>query len=123
MARRGSNRKTWPVSAGTDPALRDEYVVISAHLDHLGVGEPIDGDPFTTAPWTTPPAWRRWSNRGAVNENKTQTKRSLLFLAVTGEEKGLLGSRYFAAHPTVALSSSSRTSTWTCSCRCSRSTC
>ncbi len=41
---------------GSDPALKKEYVVVSAHLDHLGIGREINGDSCTTAPWTTPAA-------------------------------------------------------------------
>ena len=87
---------------GTDPARRREYVVLSAHLDHLGVGEPINGDRIYNG------AMDNASGVAAVvevaneiHELGERPARSILFLAVTGEEKGLLGSRYFAAHPTV----------------------
>jgi Zn-dependent M28 family amino/carboxypeptidase len=76
--------------------------VLSAHLDHVGVGEPIDGDKIYNG------AMDDASGVAAIleianelNQEKVTTKRSLLFVAVTGEEKGLLGSRYFTAHPTV----------------------
>src|SRR6516162_1144336 len=87
---------------GSDPARRNEYVVLSAHLDHLGVGEPINGDKIYNG------AMDNASGVAAILEvaarlHKSGTKpaRSILFLAVTGEEKGELGSRYFAANPTV----------------------
>jgi hypothetical protein len=94
------------VRPGSDPSLKDEYVVLSAHLDHVGVGEPINGDRIYNGAMDDASGVASLLDiAAALNENKTQTKRSLLFVAVTGEEKGLLGSRYFAAHSTVALSS------------------
>jgi Zn-dependent M28 family amino/carboxypeptidase len=94
------------VRPGSDASLKNEYVVFSAHLDHVGVGEPINGDRIYNGAMDDASGVASLLDiAAALNENKTQTKRSLLFVAVTGEEKGLLGSRYFAAHPTVALSS------------------
>src|SRR5215467_3088602 len=90
------------IRPGSDPALKNECVVLSAHLDHVGVGEPIDGDKIYNG------AMDDASGVAAIleianelNQERVTTKRSLLFVAVTGEEKGLLGSRYFTAHPTV----------------------
>jgi Zn-dependent M28 family amino/carboxypeptidase len=87
---------------GSDPSRSGEYVVVSAHLDHLGIGEPIKGDRIYNG------AMDNASGIAAVievarmlKESGMRPKRSLLFLAVTGEEKGELGSRYFAAHPTI----------------------
>jgi hypothetical protein len=91
---------------GSDPQLRDEYVVYTAHLDHLGITEPVDGDAI---------------NNGAL-DNATgiasiieiakafaalpqRPRRSILFLATTGEEKGLKGADYFANNPTVPFES------------------
>ena len=91
---------------GADPKRRGEYVVVSAHLDHLGVGEPINGDRIYNG------AMDNASGIAAIlevastlHENGVKPARSILFVAVTGEEKGLLGSLYFAAHPTVPLAS------------------
>jgi Zn-dependent M28 family amino/carboxypeptidase len=87
---------------GSDPKRRNEYVVLSAHLDHLGIGEPINGDKIYNG------AMDNASGVAAVLEvaarlhkSAVRPARSILFLAVTGEEKGDLGSRYFAANPTV----------------------
>jgi hypothetical protein len=89
----------WP---GTDPALKNQYVVLSAHIDHVGVGEPINGDAiYNGAMDNASGAASLLDMAQTLHDQKIQTKRSLLFVAVTGEEKGLLGSRYFAAHPTV----------------------
>ena len=87
---------------GSDPKLKNEYVVLSAHLDHLGVGEPINGDRIYNGAMDNASGSAvllEWSDRSRSRRSKL--KRSLLFVLVTGEEKGLLGSRYFAAHPTV----------------------
>jgi len=90
------------VRPGSDPALKSEYVVLSAHLDHVGVGEPINGDRIYNGAMDDASGVASLLDIAAtLHGANTQTKRSLLFIAVTGEEKGLLGSRYFAAHPTV----------------------
>lgn len=93
------------VLRGSDPRLRDEYVVYSAHLDHLGIGEPVDGDRIYNG---------AFDNAGGVaalieiarafTHLEQRPRRSVIFLAVTGEEKGLLGSDYFAEYPTVPRS-------------------
>jgi len=87
---------------GTDRALKDEYVVLSAHLDHVGIGEPINGDRIYNG------AMDNGSGSALVLDMASSFKkypeklrRSILLVLVTGEEKGLLGSKYFAAHPTV----------------------
>jgi hypothetical protein len=90
------------VRPGTDPVLKSEYVVLSAHLDHVGVGEPINGDRIYNGAMDDASGVASLLDiAAAMHDANTQTRRSLLFIAVTGEEKGLLGSRYFAAHPTV----------------------
>ncbi|MBW3131001.1 M28 family peptidase [Hymenobacter profundi] len=89
---------------GADAQLRDQYVVHSAHLDHLGVGAPVRGDSIYNG------AHDNASGVASVLEiakiysklkGKNQPKRSVLFVLQTGEELGLLGSAYFASHPTV----------------------
>ncbi len=87
---------------GSDPELRDEYVVYSAHLDHVGIGEPVDGDAIyngamDNAVWVA--VMIEIARAFATLEEPP--RRSVLFLAVTGEEKGLLGSDYFMSRPTV----------------------
>jgi Zn-dependent M28 family amino/carboxypeptidase len=87
---------------GSDPARKDEYVVLTAHLDHVGVGEPIKGDAiYNGAMDDASGVASLLEIARSLHESKTMLRRSLLFVAVTGEEKGLLGSRYFSAHPTV----------------------
>lgn len=90
------------VLPGGDPKLKNEYVVVSAHLDHLGIGEPVNGDPIYHGAMDNASGVASLLEvaRG-IKKSGTQAKRSILFLVVTGEEKGLLGSQYFATHPTV----------------------
>jgi len=82
------------VLPGSDPQLRSEYVIFSAHLDHLGPGRPGAMDNASGVASVLEVA-------RLMKETAAKPKRSILFLTVTGEEKGELGSRYFAAHPTV----------------------
>jgi Zn-dependent M28 family amino/carboxypeptidase len=92
--------------SGSDPALKNEFVVLSAHIDHVGIGAPINGDRIYNG------AMDNGSGSALVMDMAENLKahpekiqRSILFLLVTGEEKGLLGSKYFAAHPTIPLKS------------------
>jgi Zn-dependent M28 family amino/carboxypeptidase len=87
---------------GSDPRLRDEYVVLSAHLDHIGIGEPINGDRIYNGAMDNGSGSALVLDMAAsFKKNPKQLRRSILLVLVTGEEKGLLGSKYFAAHPTV----------------------
>ncbi len=87
---------------GTDPKLRDEVVVLSAHLDHLGIGEPEDGDAiYNGAVDNAAGVATLLETARALGTQAQRPRRSVLVLAVTGEEMGLLGSQYFAAHPTL----------------------
>jgi len=91
------------VLRGSDPKLRDEYVVYSAHLDHLGITTPVNGDAINNG------ALDNASGIGAMLEvarlmSQSKPRRSVLFLATTGEEKGLRGADYFANNPTVPAS-------------------
>ncbi len=91
------------VLEGTDPKLKDEYIIYSAHYDHIGIGQPnAEGDSIyngardnaigTTAVLTM-----------AENLAKFPTKRSALFILFTGEEMGLLGSQYYVQNPVIPL--------------------
>ena len=89
---------------GSDQKLRDEYVVYSAHWDHLGVGAPVKGDTIYNG------ALDNASGVATVLEIarafttvQPQPKRSILFLMVTAEEQGLLGSEYYAKTPLYPL--------------------
>jgi len=89
---------------GHDPRRRDEVVVVSAHLDHLGIGGAVDGDTIYNGAMDNASGVAAILEVAAsLKERRAETSRSILFVAVTGEEKGELGSRYFAAHPTVPV--------------------
>jgi hypothetical protein len=91
---------------GSDPTLKNEYVVYSSHLDHLGVGEPVKGDSiYNGALDNASGSAILLEVARAFSGMKTRPGRSILFLSVTGEEAGLLGSDYFAHYPTVNKSS------------------
>ncbi|HYR26912.1 MAG TPA: M28 family metallopeptidase, partial [Thermoanaerobaculia bacterium] len=92
------------VVRGSDPKLRDEYLVYSAHLDHVGITAPVDGDTINNGAFDNASGIavmleiaRAW----AALEQKP--KRSVIFLATTAEEKGLRGADYFANNPTVPV--------------------
>jgi Zn-dependent M28 family amino/carboxypeptidase len=89
---------------GSDPALAGEHVVLSAHLDHLGVAAPVNGDTIYNG------AMDNASGIATLIEAASaivaaRPKRSVLFVAVTAEEKGLLGSRFFVRAPPVPRAS------------------
>jgi Zn-dependent M28 family amino/carboxypeptidase len=87
---------------GRDPKLKSEYVVLSAHIDHLGVGAPIDGDAIYNGAMDNGSGSALLLDLArSLKHSRLPLKRSVLFVWVTAEEKGLLGSKYFAAHPTV----------------------
>ncbi len=87
---------------GNDPRLRGEYVVVTAHLDHLGVGQPVRGDSiYNGAMDNASGVALLIETARALSARRDSLRRSVVFVAVTAEEKGLLGSRYYANHPTV----------------------
>lgn len=85
---------------GSDPALRGESVVLSAHLDHLGVGAPVAGDSIYNGAMDNASGVATLIEIArALHAAPHPLRRSIVLLAVTGEERGLLGSRAFATHP------------------------
>jgi Zn-dependent M28 family amino/carboxypeptidase len=84
---------------GSDPSLKNEYVLVSAHLDHLGVSTP--NAVFAGAMDDASGVASVLEVAKSFSKNRERPKRSMLFVIFTGEEKGLLGSRYFAGRPTV----------------------
>ncbi len=87
---------------GSDPRLRDEIVVLTAHYDHVGVGAPVAGDSVYNGALDNAvgPAMLIEVAR-TLAQAPVRPRRSILFLAGGAEEKGLIGSDYFAAHPSV----------------------
>jgi hypothetical protein len=89
---------------GSDPALADQHVVLSAHLDHIGFARTVTGDDINNG------AMDNASGVATLLEvarllGAARPARSVLFAIVTAEEKGLLGAEYFATHPTVPIES------------------
>ncbi len=91
------------VIRGSDPALKNEYVLVDAHYDHLGIGRPVNGDSIYNG------ADDDASGVTAVLEiarqmmNGPKPKRTVVFAAMMGEEVGLLGTGWFIAHPPIPL--------------------
>lgn len=87
---------------GSDPILKTEYVVLSAHIDHVGVGEPVNGDRIYNGAMDNGSGSALVIDMAAdLKAHPQGLKRSVLFVLFTAEEKGLLGAKYFNAHPTV----------------------
>lgn len=93
------------VIRGADPALRGEAVVVGAHYDHIGIGQPVDGDSINNG------ADDDASGTVAVLEIARALKagppprRTVIFIAFTGEEMGLLGTRYYIENPVIPMDS------------------
>lgn len=88
---------------GSDPALANQVIVVSAHLDGYGFGEPVNGDRIYNGTLDDA-AYVALLIRLAERRHERPFRRPVLFLAVTGEEKGLLGSRWFTQHATIPKS-------------------
>jgi Zn-dependent M28 family amino/carboxypeptidase len=92
--------------SGSDPALENEFVVLSAHLDHVGMGAPINGDRIYNGAMDDGSGSALVLDiASSLKAHPEKVKRSILFLLVSAEEKGLLGSKYFATHPTIPAKS------------------
>jgi Zn-dependent M28 family amino/carboxypeptidase len=92
------------VLEGSDPKLKNEYIVLTAHLDHTGVNPNLQGDQIFNGAMDNASGIATLievAREFAGPRQLRKPARSIVFAALTGEEKGLLGSRYFAARPTV----------------------
>jgi hypothetical protein len=89
---------------GSDPALKDEYVAFTAHVDHLGIGAAVDGDTiYNGAADNAAGTALLLEVARALAASRERPRRSLLFIGTTAEETGLVGSDYFVHNPTVPL--------------------
>ncbi|HSS19906.1 MAG TPA: M20/M25/M40 family metallo-hydrolase [Pyrinomonadaceae bacterium] len=89
---------------GSDPVLKDEYVALGAHYDHVGIGIPVNGDAiYNGADDDGSGTTALLGMAEALSHASVKPKRSILFVWHAGEEKGLWGSRYFTDNPTVPL--------------------
>ena len=94
------------VLPGSDPQLRNEYIVLSAHMDHVGVGEPVNGDSIYNGAdddGSGTVGLLEVAQALAALPEAQRPRRSVVFLHVSGEEKGLLGSEWYSEHPTLPL--------------------
>lgn len=90
------------VIEGSDESLKEEYMVFTAHHDHLGITQPVEGDSINNGALDNAAGVSALLNMArGYKELQPQLKRSILFLIVGAEEVGLLGSKYWAANPTV----------------------
>lgn len=103
---RAESRNVVAKLPGTDPTLRGEHVAFTAHLDHVGVGAPVDGDAiYNGAIDNALGVAAMLEAAQQLASAKAAPKRSLLFIALTAEEKGLLGAEWFVRAPTVPKAS------------------
>jgi len=100
--RRTESSNVVAVLKGSDPKFRRQYIVISAHLDHLGRGAAVNGDAiYNGAQDNAAGIAVLLETARAIANNVETPKRSIIFIAVTAEEHGLLGSDFFANNPTI----------------------
>ena len=92
------------VIRGTDSALADEYIVYTAHLDHVGVGVEVDGDDIYNGMYDNAMGTAIMIETARALA-AAPPRRSIMFIALTAEERGLLGSEYFASYPPVPTDS------------------
>ncbi|MGK7395837.1 MAG: M28 family peptidase [Candidatus Cyclobacteriaceae bacterium M3_2C_046] len=89
---------------GSDPLLKNEYLVYTAHLDHVGVGRTINGDSIYNGAYDNGSGISIMLEVAqAFSQLPVKPDRSILFLALTAEEKGLLGANYFVENPIIPL--------------------
>lgn len=102
--KRSTTANVYGVLEGSDPQLADEYVIYTAHHDHLGVGEPdAEGDEIYNGAMDNASGVAQVLAIGkALKALPAPPRRSIMALFVAAEEQGLLGSRYYAEHPTIA---------------------
>ncbi|NIS91459.1 MAG: M28 family peptidase [Woeseiaceae bacterium] len=87
---------------GSDPELADEYVIYTAHLDHVGLGVPVDGDTIYNGMYDNAMGSSQLIETArAFAAMPEPPRRSIVFIALTGEERGLVGSDYYAHYPTL----------------------
>jgi len=89
---------------GSDAKLKNEYLVLTAHLDHLGVGRPVNGDSIYHGAMDNAAGIASLIETAKVLAAGPRPKRSIVFIAFTGEEEGELGSQFYAHYPTVPRS-------------------
>jgi Zn-dependent M28 family amino/carboxypeptidase len=89
------------VLPGSDRKLKSEYLILTAHLDHLGVGRPVDGDSIYNGAMDNAAGIASLIETAKVLASGPHPRRSIVFIAFTGEEEGELGSQFYARYPTI----------------------
>lgn len=89
---------------GSDPVLKDEIIVLTAHLDHIGVSKSFEDDKINNGALDNAAGVSTLLEVARMILEGERPKRSIMLLLVTAEEKGLLGAQYFAQNPTVDAS-------------------
>lgn len=87
---------------GSDPELKDQVIVLTAHLDHIGISKSFESDNINNGALDNAAGIATLLEAARMIQAGPAPRRSIMFLAVTAEEKGLLGAQYFAKNPTVA---------------------
>jgi len=88
---------------GVDPRLQDSYVILSAHYDHLGIGPAVESDSIYNGVFDNAVGVAAVLEIARILSADRAPKRSVVFLLLTGEEKGFLGATYYVDHPAVPL--------------------
>ncbi|MCS7054215.1 MAG: M28 family peptidase [Ignavibacterium sp.] len=90
------------ILSGTDKKLKDSYLIVSAHYDHLGIGKSIDGDSIYNGALDNAIGVAVMLELARVL-SQLELKRTIIFIATTGEERGLLGAKYYTENPLFPL--------------------
>ncbi|MBL0940331.1 MAG: M20/M25/M40 family metallo-hydrolase [Gemmatimonadaceae bacterium] len=91
------------VLRGSDPSLRDEVVLVTAHYDHIGIGRAVDGDSINNGADDDASGNVALIEIARALQNGPRPKRTILFMAITGEEVGGIGTRWYLQHPLLPL--------------------
>jgi hypothetical protein len=102
-ARRREGHNVVGVMPGSDPAVRDEFILVDAHLDHLGIGRPVNGDSIYNGADDDASGVTAVLGIARLLAAGPPPRRTIIFAAMTGEEMGLLGTRWYIAHPARPL--------------------
>lgn len=102
-ASRGTGYNVIGMIPGSDPALRDQVVLVDAHYDHLGIGRPVNGDSIYNGADDDASGVVAVLQIARALAVGPPPKRTIIFSAMTGEEVGLLGTRWYIEHPPIPL--------------------
>jgi len=99
-----SERNVIGILEGSDPVLKNEWIILSAHFDHIGIGKAVNGDSiYNGADDNATGTITVMALARTLGSSPVKPKRSILFVAYSGEEMGLRGSRWFIEHPPVPV--------------------